>query len=280
VRIIIVSGRSGSGKSVCLHALEDAGFYCLDNLPVSLLPELVAHMGNHHESLALGIDARNLPADLTNFYLILSQFKEQGISCELVYLDADDVTLLKRFSETRRKHPLSTPILSLPEAIREERRLLLPITELADVRIDTTHYSVHQLRLAITSRIGAKEQALSLLIESFGFKFGVPIDSDFVFDVRCLANPFWQPELRGYSGLEAPVIDFLQEKPETQAMLDDITTLLRRWIPEFIHSHRNYLTIAIGCTGGQHRSVFIADALAKALRTDYATLQVRHRELA
>lgn len=279
MRIVIVSGRSGSGKSICLHALEDAGFYCLDNLPVSLLPELISHMGDHHESLALGIDARNLPKDLSSFYPILTQFKDQSTSCELVYLDADDATLMKRFSETRRKHPLTSPKLSLSEAIREEKRMLTPIAELADMRIDTTHYSVHELRQAITSRVGAKDHGLSLLIESFGFKFGVPVDGDFVFDVRCLANPYWQAELRAHSGLDAPVIEFLEAKPETAAMLADIAQLLRRWIPEFIHSHRNYLTVAIGCTGGQHRSVFMAEALAKNLRVDYPQLQVRHREL-
>lgn len=279
MRIVIVSGRSGSGKSISLHALEDAGFYCLDNLPVSLLPELITHMGDQHESIALGIDARNLPKELSSFYPILSQFKAQSSSCELVYLDADDATLMKRFSETRRKHPLSTATVSLPEAIREEQRLLLPIAELADVRIDTTYYSVHELRQAITSRVGIKTHGLSLLIESFGFKFGVPVDSDFVFDVRCLANPYWQAELRPHSGLEQPIIDFLNDKPETKTMLDDILKFLRQWLPEFVKSHRNYLTIAIGCTGGQHRSVFIAEALAKALIVDYPQLQVRHREL-
>ena len=236
-------------------------------------------MGDHHESLALGIDARNLPKELASFYPLLTQFKEQSTSCELVYLDADDATLMKRFSETRRKHPLTSPSLSLSEAIREEQRMLAPIAELADVRIDTTHYSVHELRQAITTRVGAKNQGLSLLIESFGFKFGVPADSDFVFDVRCLANPYWQTALRGHTGLDAPVMAFLETKPETKTMLQDITKFLKHWIPEFIHSHRNYLTVAIGCTGGQHRSVFIAEALAKQLRIDYPQLQVRHREL-
>lgn len=279
MRVVMVSGRSGSGKSICLHALEDAGFYCLDNLPLHLLPQLIEHMSVEQEAIALGIDARNLPKDLTDFYHIVNQIKDQGIVCELVYLDADDATLMKRFSETRRKHPLGTKERSLAETIQDEKLLLMPIAELADVRIDTSHYSVHQLRQAITSRVGAKNQGLSLLIESFGFKYGVPGDSDFVFDVRCLPNPYWEPELRAHHGMETPVIEFLASKPETASMLDDLFNFLSQWIPAFIQSHRNYLTIAIGCTGGQHRSVYVAEALAKRLRTIHPDLQVRHREL-
>lgn len=284
MRIIIISGRSGSGKSTALHVMEDAGFYCIDNLPAGLLPPLVESMTQSLEQpagIAVSIDARNMTEDLLRFPQILSDIKTFGANCEIVYLDADESSLITRFSETRRKHPLSNRYAGLQEAIAHEKTLLEPIAELADITIDTTMLNIYELNELIRQRITQHHTpGLAILFQSFGFKDGVPVDADFVFDVRCLPNPHWSKELRAFSGLEAPVISYLQAQPSVQDMLGDIRSYLERWIPSFAASSRTYLTVAIGCTGGKHRSVFISEALKEYFAVKFENVQVRHRELA
>lgn len=284
MRLIIVSGRSGSGKSTALDVLEDNGFYCIDNLPAGLLPELAERSLLHTELLqplvAVSIDARNLPSQLKRFPELLEEVRARHIHCDVLYLDADDETLLKRFSETRRRHPLTTDERSLAEAIRDESVLLSPITDLADLKIDTTHLNLYQLRDTLKLRLLNKpEPGTAFLVESFGFKRGMPVDADLVFDVRCLPNPYWKPELREHSGLDSAVAEYLQEQPEVQEMYDDIYAYLHKWLPRIAASNRSYVTVAIGCTGGHHRSVYLADRLGKALKKDLKNIQVRHRDL-
>ncbi len=280
MKLTIISGRSGSGKSVCLHMLEDLGFYCIDNLPVSLLPALLEHNHAQHPAIAVSIDARNLPEDLNRFTTIIQDLKKNLTHCEIVFFDAEDETLLKRFSETRRKHPLSSEQLSLLEALAYEKKLLEPIARLADLRIDSTRLTVQQLRELVHHRITPDtHKNLSLLFESFGYKFGVPADADYVFDVRCLANPYWEPHLRAHTGQEQQVAEFLLTHPQTTQLIHDIQTFLETWLPHFATDNRNYMTIAIGCTGGQHRSVYIVEQLAHYFRQQPKQVQVRHREL-
>jgi UPF0042 nucleotide-binding protein len=280
LRHVIISGRSGSGKSVALHALEDRGFYCIDNLPVALLPELEQYIGTNHPLVAVSIDARNMPTDLLNFKDIINQLNSQGKTCEILYLDADDNTLLKRFSETRRKHPLSNEITSLREAIRKEHNLLTPIASLADLTIDTSPLSRQSLHNLVVNRVAHHtNNTLQLLLQSFGFKHGIPPDADFVFDVRCLPNPYWDPSLRENTGLDKDVIQYLSTKPEVNKMLNDIYRFLVDWIPHFIADNRSYMTIALGCTGGQHRSVYLIESIAEKIRSQVPNTQVRHREL-
>lgn len=279
MNIVIVSGRSGSGKSITLHLLEDLEYYCIDNLPASMLPSLTDHLKNSYDKIAIGIDARNLPHDLDQFHHMLEKFYSSGYSCEIIYLDADDNTLIKRFSETRRKHPLSNRNISLAEAIAKEKRLLGPIAHMADLRVDTTNYTIYQLREVLTSRINRETPTLSLLIQSFGYKFGVPSDSDYVFDVRCLPNPYWETDLRHQTGRDEAVQQFLEQKPETQRMLHSLITFLETWIPQYELSNRTYMTISIGCTGGQHRSVYLAELIYQHFSQARQNVQIRHREL-
>ncbi len=284
MRLIIVSGRSGSGKSTALNVLEDNGFYCIDNLPAGLLPELTERALLHtellHPQVAVSIDARNLPSHLQRFPELLADARARFIQCDVVYLDADDETLLKRFSETRRRHPLTNETRSLAEAIQDERQLLAPITDLADLKIDTTHLNLYQLRDALKLRLLNKpEPGTAFLIESFGFKRGMPVDADLVFDVRCLPNPYWKAELRAQSGLDQPVAEYLATQPEVEEMYQDILAYLTKWLPRFAASNRAYVTVAIGCTGGHHRSVYLAERLGQALREPLKNLQVRHRDL-
>jgi UPF0042 nucleotide-binding protein len=285
VRLIIVSGLSGSGKSVALHMLEDLDFYCIDNIPAPLLTsvisEIIATCDSAYDRTAVGVDARNRPADIDRVPQLVEKLRTDGIHCEVLFLHADDDILLKRYSETRRKHPLSGRKLSLREAIARERQLLAPIRDTADLIIDTTRTSVHELRDAVRSRIEQRaEGKLSLLFESFGYKHGIPSDADFVFDVRCLPNPYWDLALRPWSGKDGPVVDFLSQQADVRRMLADITALLEAWIPAFKQSNRSYLTIAIGCTGGQHRSVYIAEELARHFSASYDHVLTRHTELA
>jgi len=283
MKLVIVSGRSGSVKSTALHILEDAGFYCIDNLPAGLLPSLTQQVTLDSESnpqLAVSIDARNTIGDLSEFPTTYNQLADAGISCEILYLDARDSALIKRFSETRRKHPLSDQHTDLKEAIAQERRLLDPIARLADLTIDTSEMSLHQLRDMVKQRVvGRGSASMSLLFQSFGFKKGIPVDADLVFDVRCLPNPYWKPALRSQTGLDQDVIEFLQSEQEVVRMLDDISDYLEKWLPSFANTNRSYMTVAIGCTGGQHRSVFISEALRKRFKDKLDAVQIRHREL-
>ena len=284
MRLIIVSGRSGSGKSTALDVLEDNGFYCIDNLPAGLLPELAERTLLHTESLlpqvAVSIDARNLPSQLRRFPTLLDEVRARHIKCDVIYLDADEETLLKRFSETRRRHPLTNESRSLAEAIADESSLLGPIIDLADLKIDTTHLNLYQLRDTLKLRLlNQPAPGTAFLIESFGFKRGMPVDADLVFDVRCLPNPYWKPDLRDYSGLDQPVVDYLFAQADVEDMYQDIFAYLTKWLPRFAASNRAYVTVAIGCTGGHHRSVYLANRLGEALKPILKNVQVRHRDL-
>ncbi|WP_217475192.1 RNase adapter RapZ [Stutzerimonas stutzeri] len=285
MRLIIVSGRSGSGKSTALDVLEDNGFYCIDNLPAGLLPELAERALLHTELLqpqvAVSIDARNLPSQLKRFPELLEDVRARYIQCDVLYLDAADETLLKRFSETRRRHPLTNQNRSLAEAIRDEELLLAPIIDHADLKIDTTHLNLYQLRDTLKLRLlNQPEPGTAFLFESFGFKRGMPVDADLVFDVRCLPNPYWKADLRDFSGLDQPVIDYLAAQADVEEMFQDILAYLSKWLPRFAASNRAYVTVAIGCTGGHHRSVYLAERLGQALREPLKNVQVRHRDLA
>ncbi|MEX1032016.1 MAG: RNase adapter RapZ [Cellvibrionaceae bacterium] len=284
MRLVVISGHSGSGKSTALHVLEDAGFTCVDNLPASLLPELVNHIESMSpdgkQKFAISIDARNTWQDLKQFPQIINSDQTLGLKCEVVFLDARNSVLIQRFSETRRKHPLSDRATDLQEAIRIERNLLEPIANIADLVIDTSNLSLHELRDLVKIRVAGNEgPGMSILFESFGFKYGLPVDAEIVFDVRCLPNPYWKPHLRTYNGLEKPVIEFLDDQPEVQEMEEDIKQYLSRWLPRFAANNRSYITVAIGCTGGQHRSVYFCDRLFRYFSEHYDTVQVRHREL-
>jgi len=284
VKLIIVSGLSGAGKSVALHTLEDLDYYCIDNLPVSLLPAYAARMHDDddeiHRHSAVAIDARGRADELAQFPRILHELKQGGIDCEIIFLQADDETLLKRFSETRRKHPLSNDEVSLAEALRLERELLGPIAANADLIIDTTHSNVHRLRDMLRERIGADDNpGLSLMFESFGFKHGVPADADFVFDARCLPNPYWEPHLRPLTGRDEEVAGFLAGQPLVAELAQTLEGFLETWIPRFEADNRSYMTVAIGCTGGQHRSVYLVERLATHFQARRDNVLIHHREL-
>jgi UPF0042 nucleotide-binding protein len=284
MRLIIVSGLSGSGKSVALNALEDLGYYCVDNIPASLLgyffEDLLKRRDTAYENVALGLDARNRPSDIAAIPQMKTDLIPKDIRCEVIFLQAEDDVLLSRFSETRRKHPLTTPGRSLRDAIAREREVLGPIINSADLIVDTTRTTVYELRDLVSTRIaGAEPTSLSILVESFGYKHGIPADADFVFDVRCLPNPYWESRLRSLNGRNEPVIQFLQQHAEVTEMLDDIEAFLDRWIPRYQSFARAYLTVAIGCTGGQHRSVFFAEQLATRLQSRYGDIATRHNEL-
>jgi UPF0042 nucleotide-binding protein len=283
VKLIIVSGRSGSGKTTCLHVLEDIGYYCVDNIPASLLSALAERLSADSIQLtevAVSIDARNLYEDLEQFPRIYQALRDSAIDCQIIFLDADDNTLLKRFSETRRKHPLSNDQLSLFEAIVSERNLLEPIAAEADLTLDTSTLSLHQLRDVIKNRVaahGAKGLALQFL--SFGFKNGVPVDADVVFDARCLPNPYWVEGLRHYSGLEQPIQTYLGAQHEVREMQKDIEAFLERWLPRYQANNRSYVTVAVGCTGGRHRSVYLCEKLNQHFLAAGYNAQVRHKDL-
>ena len=281
MQCVIVSGRSGSGKSHTLQVFEDLGFYCVDNIPVSLLPALEAQIHHHLDKVAVSIDARNISVDVTRFHEILKLLKSPRRNWEVIYLDADDATLLKRFSETRRRHPLTTNEISLEEALKQEKALLEPLASMAEMMIDTRNLSIHQLRDKLSAILLDKpSDSLTVLLQSFGYKHGLPLDADFVFDVRTLPNPHWEPTLRDFTGLDQPIIDFLAGKEKVQQMLLQITQFLDTWIPEIAKDNRNYLTIAIGCTGGRHRSVYITELLQQHYKnTTPHRIQARHREL-
>ena len=264
LRLIVVSGLSGSGKSVALHVLEDLGYYCIDNIPAALLKSAVHEVhsgeGPAAELLAVGVDARNRPQDLEALPGLIADLREQGVRTDVVFLHASDEVLLKRYSESRRRHPLAEHGSELRKAIDAEREILTHINDAADLIIDTSQTSVYELADAIRERVGRrKSESLSVLIESFGFKHRIPADADFVFDMRCLPNPYWSVELRDLTGLDTEVIEFLDAEEAFNAMFEDVVGFLNRWIPRFEAAHRGYLTIAIGCTGGQHRSVHMTE---------------------
>tara|TARA_R100001039_G_scaffold39207_1_gene45045 strand:+ start:4208 stop:5086 length:879 start_codon:yes stop_codon:yes gene_type:complete len=283
VRLLIVSGRSGSGKSTALNMLEDHGYYCIDNLPASLLPAFVSRISSETVALprvAVSIDARNLPDDLKKVPQIIVELQASKIDTEIIFLDANSPTLIKRFSESRRKHPLTTDRIGLREAINKEREMLEPIAALAGLSIDTSTMSVHELRSTVRARVvEKKDSSLALMFESFGFKNGVPVDADFVFDARSLPNPYWDPALRPLSGLDDAVRQYLSAQDDVIAMHTDIYQFLEKWIPRIERSNRSYLTVAIGCTGGQHRSVYLCEQLKQAFSGRISNLQVLHREL-
>ncbi|MCF6218785.1 MAG: RNase adapter RapZ [Gammaproteobacteria bacterium] len=284
MKLIVVSGYSGSGKSTALHVLEDAGYYCIDNLPLMLLKDFVSQsLGRSHpvENLAVGIDVRNLSSDLQHFPEVVSDVRKLGAECEVLFLDATEPVLQKRFSETRRKHPLSKDNVSLAEAVKQERLMLGAVRECADICIETSNINVRELRAMIAGRVVQRAKGtLSLLLMSFGFKHGAPADVDFIFDVRCLPNPHWESHLRHATGLEKPVMDYLEAQPEVAQMEADIADFLLRWLPRFEAENRSYVTVAIGCTGGQHRSVYCVERLQQQLKQRYPQMISRHRELA
>lgn len=280
MRLVIVSGRSGSGKTISLHVLEDLGYYCVDNLPVDMLPGLVDKLQSDHPRLAVSIDSRNLPSDVNVLKDVVGELRRPGWHSEIIYLDADHQSLLRRFSETRRRHPLTNEKVSLQEAIEKERVLLSPLASMADITIDTSHLTQHQLCGLIRDRVARENTTrLQLLIQSFGYKNGMPADADFIFDVRCLPNPYWQHDLRMLSGCDTQVAQFLQAYPEVEQMVEDIIRFLDNWIPRFEADNRSYLTVGVGCTGGQHRSVYVTEQLvARALHMQM-NVQIRHRDL-
>ena len=281
VQLVIISGRSGSGKTVALRALEDLGYYCIDNLPVMFLQELTEIAPQRYPRLAVSIDIRNIPEDDSYLESIFNNIKsDASIHSTLIFCDADDQVLVKRYSETRRLHPLSKNNLSLEEAILLERTKLAGISGFADLRIDTSELSVHSLSNEIvTAIIGTPEKRLVMVFESFGFKNGIAKDADFVFDARFLPNPFWEKELRSFTGLDQPVKDFFARYPEVDAYVDQIDNLLSSWLHAIESSNRSYLTVSVGCTGGCHRSVYIAQKLADLYHSRGLNVQVRHRSL-
>lgn len=283
MNIYIISGLSGSGKTIALQALEDMGFYCIDNLPAGLLPhfakQLINPESNRSQRAAVSIDARNRDF-LKSLPTHLQELEQLGLDYKIIYLEADEANLIKRFSETRRKHPLTDQVTPLIEGINMERILLSPIANNADKRIDTTYTTPHELRALIRDYAGRENDArLSLLFESFGYKHGTPLDADFVFDVRCLPNPYWQTELRNLTGLDQSVIDFLESKETVGQMVDQIRVFIENWLPSFKLENRSYITVAVGCTGGQHRSVHVARRLVDYFSTTDLNVQIRHREL-
>jgi UPF0042 nucleotide-binding protein len=283
-RLIIVSGLSGSGKTVALHVLEDLGYYCIDNLPARLLKAVVEEVsagpGEIGRGIAVGIDARNRRADLESLPRLIEEFRQQNIQTDVLFVLADEAALLKRYSETRRPHPLAEHGAELRAAIDAEREVLAEVINSADLIIDTSRTSVYELANIIRERVDRRAPAsLSVLIQSFGFKNGIPADADFVFDVRCLPNPYWDLNLRHLTGLDEQVIRFLDVQDSVATMHSDILKFLERWIPEYRASNRGFLTVAIGCTGGQHRSVYMAEKLAASLRESHGPVSTRHKEL-
>jgi len=282
MQLIIVTGLSGSGKSIVLKALEDCGYYCIDNLPATLLPQISQHLGvkdsgaADQDRVAISIDTRS--AALETLPDNIDQLKTQGIAVQVIFLESNVETLVKRFSETRRRHPLSDEKTTLAESIQHERDLLAQLADLGH-RIDTSDLSANTLRSWVKDFVTHEKSGLTLLFASFGFKHGIPLDADFVFDVRSLPNPHYDPKLKSLTGKDKPVKSFLEGQQSVHAMYDDIRNFVERWLPSFVQDNRSYLTIAIGCTGGQHRSVYFAEELGKYFRNEQQKVLIRHREL-
>ncbi|MEM7257236.1 MAG: RNase adapter RapZ [Pseudomonadota bacterium] len=283
MQLIIISGLSGAGKSVALHTLEDEGFLCVDNLPISMLVDLARKMAADAESysqIAVGIDARGEADPLDQFESILMQVSSLGVDTKVVFLQAQHEVLITRFSETRRKHPLSKHGAPLETALQTERALLGRVEQIADVGIDTTNLNLHQLREIIRKRVlGYNRKPLNVLLQSFGFKHGQPVGTDFMFDVRCLPNPYWSTTLRPLTGRDQPVAEFLQQHDLVEKMISDISAFFTDWTPIFEAENRSYLTVSIGCTGGRHRSVFIVEEVCKRVHSKIDQITIRHREI-
>ena len=286
MKLVIVSGLSGSGKTIALHTLEDAGYACVDNLPLSLLTAFVeaslqpSRLAN--ERAAIGIDIRGGADELGELHRQLTQLRQNtpGLQIHLLFLYAEPLVLLRRFCETRRPHPLTHKGLPLDEALSTEARLLAPLREVADMVIDTSHSNLHQLSALLRSRLlDDPPEKISLLLQSFGYKHGTPSDSDFIFDMRCLPNPHWHSHLRPLTGRDQEVAAFLSSQPESASMLEQLGNLLVNWLPLFEREQRQFICISLGCTGGQHRSVYMVERLAERLRSHYPNLVTRHREL-
>jgi UPF0042 nucleotide-binding protein len=285
MKLVIISGLSGSGKSVAINTLEDDDYYCIDNMPLSMLLTCIEHLTTttsfNYEKIAIGVDARNASKDIIAFPEIAKAIKNRGIDLSLIHLEANEETLIQRYSETRRKHPLTKKGLPLVEAIHMEKHILEDLVLLADLRIDTTSTNVRELRTIITEQVCKKiSSELTILLQSFGFKYGVPNDSDYVFDVRCLPNPYWEKNLRELSGKDPDVIEYLQSYDEVKEMIDSIESFIEKWLPLFARDNRSYLSVSIGCTGGHHRSVHVAEYLSERLGGFKDThISVRHRDL-
>lgn len=284
MEFILITGLSGSGRTIALHTLEDLGYYCVDNLPLALLMPFVEEFRKSHRptdaKAAIGIDARGGVEDLKKLPQIIARIKESPLICRLIILKANPATLLKRFSETRRRHPLTNERVTLEDAIEQEWSLIHPILKYADLIVDTTATHVHELRALLHDLVeGTQRSGLSLLFRSFGFKYGLPTEADLVFDVRCLPNPHWLPRLRPLTGKDKPVADFLDQQVEVEKMIESIIRFLQEWLPCFEMERRAYLTVAIGCTGGRHRSVYLVERLAKRFQEDHRPVLIRHREL-
>ncbi len=284
MHLVIVSGLSGSGKSTALNSLEDAGYNCIDNLPVSLLSTLIekiqARNDPDQQNFAIGIDVRDAWKDLGMFPEIINTLKTLNLPYSVLFLMTNINTIIQRFSETRRKHPLSDKYTNLSEAIHAEQDLLEPMRDNADLIVDTSMLNVHQLRELVKDRISeAHSTGMAILFESFGFKYGAPNNADLVFDARCLANPHWHVDLRRLSGKDREVIEFLETNKQVQSMFTDIQHFLEKWLPQYQINNRSYITIAIGCTGGQHRSVYLSEKLQQHFSHRLENVQVRHREL-
>lgn len=284
MQLVIVSGLSGAGKTVALKQFEDLGWYCIDNLPLELVQPLVAHGLSHpqprYERVAIGIDARATPAEIEAFPHRVEMLRSQGVTTRVLFLTASEDAILRRYGETRRKHPLTGAEIALAEAIHHERKLLKPVADLADETLDTSAMNLHELRAAIHAQLpGDTPPPLALTFLSFGYKNGVPEGVDFIFDARCLPNPYWVPALRPMSGRDAPVAQFLEARPEVGEYAEGVRGFLARWLPVFHAQGRPYVTVAIGCTGGQHRSVYLAGRLAAAFSAEDVQTRVRHRDV-
>ena len=283
MRLVVISGRSGSGKTTALHVLEDIGYYCVDNLPVTLLRSLMGELATRTEpiidTVAIGIDARNSVTQLEKLPNVLRELSADGVESQVIYLDAGNETLMKRFSETRRRHPISNDTNTLMEAIEREREMLNPVAGSASLIIDTSNLTLHELRDQIKIRVARSQEGMAILFQSFGFKNGIPSDADLVFDVRCLPNPHWITALRNQTGLDAGVQAFLQGHPPVQEMVEDLIAYLEKWLPRFAANNRSYMTISVGCTGGQHRSVYITEQLTGHFKARISNVQARHRDL-
>jgi len=280
--LILVSGLSGSGKSTALAALEDLGYYCADNLPAALLAEFTGHIRSDpdlYRRVALGIDARSRGPELTGIPRWMDQLIGEGLACELLFLTAEPSILLQRFSETRRRHPLTSGKDALPKAIEKEQILLQTLQKRADWVMDTSRTNIHQLRRQVWKWAGERGDAMTLVLQSFAFKRGVPQDVDFVFDARCLPNPHWVEELRQKTGLDQGVSEWLEADSAAEKMFTDIRDFLREWLPRFENAQRSYVTVGIGCTGGLHRSVYLAQRLREALSEAFPQVLVHHRDL-